>query len=155
MFLLSRSFKRALEDISPAIIYSHRPSMPYLGWAQTRLYTHTHTYVHTYSTSYTLYCPQEAKITWPKTNLRPSLMPDLWWLYFMNILINFLYLAPSCSTEHSTERGYAWHPGGRLPMLPAGTLHGPNIHLQGLPVLTPPGPGNHREEGWPHWHASG
>lgn len=40
-------------------------------------------------------------------------------------------------------------------MLPAGPLHGADHHLQGLPVLAPPGLGNDREEGGPHRHAGG
>lgn len=64
-------------------------------------------------------------------------------------------LAPSCSAEYSTEGRHAWHPGSRLPVLPASALHGPDINLQGLPVLTPAGPGNYREENRPQQHACG
>lgn len=63
--------------------------------------------------------------------------------------------APPGSTEQSAEGGHAWHPGSGLPVLPAGTRYGADGHLQGLPVLTPAGPGNHREEGGPHQHARG
>ena len=58
--------------------------------------------------------------------------------------------APSGGPERPAEGGHAWHPGGRLPVLPAGPLHGADLHLPGLPVLTPAGPGDHREEGRPH-----
>lgn len=64
-------------------------------------------------------------------------------------------LAASGCTEQSTERGHAWHPGGRLPVLPAGTFHGSDLHLQGVPLLTPSGSGHHCEEGRSHRYASG
>jgi len=63
--------------------------------------------------------------------------------------------APPGGPERPSERGHARHSGGRLPVLPAGPCHGAHQHLQGLPVLTPAGPGHHREEGGPHWHARG
>lgn len=61
----------------------------------------------------------------------------------------------SCSSEYSAEGRHARHPGSGLPVLPASSLHGPDINLQGLPVLAPAGPGNHREEIRPQQHASG
>lgn len=76
-------------------------------------------------------------------------------LFFCWVLTSVSVLAPSCSAEYPPERRHAWHPGSRLPVLPAGTLQGPDVHLQGLPVLTPAGPGNHREEIRPQQHASG
>lgn len=40
-------------------------------------------------------------------------------------------------------------------MLPAGTFYGPDVHLQGLPLLASPGPGDNCEEGGPYRHARG
>ena len=73
--------------------------------------------------------------------------PDKICLYFA--------LASSGGPEHPPEGGYAWNPRGRLPVLPAGTFHGPDVHLQGLPFLTPPGPSDHRKKDRPQYHACG
>lgn len=151
VFLTNRNCKREVEDISPAIIYSHRPSTPYLGYTFTPSTDNTYTCVCIYHTLFpipsSLIKLQPCAIAQNQNSVIYCLIFRFWWMSSV--------LAPSCSIEYSTEGRYAWHPGSRLPVLPAGALYGPDIHLQGLPVLTPAGPGNHCEEGRPQWHARG